>query len=210
MKKEYLLILLGVALCAADYFMKQQIKSNEKNMEEITALAVRSCAINIPRTLTVYDFLVLDNQGNIVSLSNYKDKVLLIVNTATRCGHTPQYAELQELYSKYKDQGFEILDFPCNQFAQQAPESDEEIQNFCTLNYNTEFPRFHKINVNGDSTIALYKFLKHANVTDPNANVNIGWNFTKFLIGKDGNVIRRFETDQKKDLIEPAIIDALK
>ena len=160
-------------------------------------------------TTTVYDFTVIDNQGNEVSLSQYKGKVLLIVNTATRCGHTPQYEELQQLYSVYKDKGFEILDFPCNQFAEQAPESDEEIQNFCTLNYHTEFPRFHKIDVNGENKIALYDYLEHANVDDPAADVSIGWNFTKFLVGKDGKVIRRFETDQRKDIIEPAIIDAL-
>ncbi len=158
---------------------------------------------------TVYDFTVIDNQGKEVSLSQYKGKVLLIVNTATRCGHTPQYEELQQLYSVYKDKGFEILDFPCNQFAEQAPESDEEIQNFCTLNYHTEFPRFHKIEVNGENKIALYDYLEHANVDDPAVDVSIGWNFTKFLVGKDGKVIRRFETDQRKDIIEPAIIDAL-
>ncbi len=162
-----------------------------------------------PPTTTVYDFTVIDNQGNEVSLSQYRGKVLLIVNTATRCGHTPQYEELQQLYSVYKDKGFEILDFPCNQFAEQAPESDEEIQSFCTLNYHTEFPRFHKIDVNGENKIALYDFLEHANVDDPAADVSIGWNFTKFLVGKDGKVIRRFETDQRKDIIEPAIIDAL-
>ena len=160
-------------------------------------------------TTTVYDFTVIDNQGKEVFLSQYKGKVLLIVNTATRCGHTPQYEELQQLYSVYKDKGFEILDFPCNQFAEQAPESDEEIQNFCTLNYHTEFPRFHKIDVNGENKIALYDYLEHANVDDPVADVSIGWNFTKFLVGKDGKVIRRFETDQRKDIIEPAIIDAL-
>lgn len=162
-----------------------------------------------PPTTTVYDFTVIDNQGNEVSLSQYRGKVLLIVNTATRCGHTPQYEELQQLYSVYKDQGFEILDFPCNQFAEQAPESDEEIQNFCTLNYHTEFPRFHKIDVNGENKIALYDYLEHANVDDPTTDVNIGWNFTKFLVGKDGKVIRRFETDQRKDIIEPVIIEAL-
>lgn len=162
-----------------------------------------------PAVTTVYDFTVIDNQGKEVSLSQYKGKVLLIVNTATRCGHTPQYDELQQLYSVYKDKGFEILDFPCNQFAEQAPESDEEIQQFCTLNYHTEFPRFHKIEVNGENKIALYDYLEHANVDDPAADVSIGWNFTKFLVGKDGKVIRRFETDQRKDIIEPAIIDAL-
>lgn len=159
---------------------------------------------------TVYNYTVVDNQGQEVSLEQYRGKVLLIVNTATRCGHTPQYEELQQLYSTYKEQGFEVLDFPCNQFAEQAPESDEEIQNFCTVNYQTEFPRFHKIEVNGENKIALYDFLENANVTDSTANVSIKWNFTKFLIGRDGTVIRRFETGEKKDVMEPVILEALK
>ncbi len=196
MKRHYfiLLIIVALSMMLAFYFFNET--SSDSTSESSSA--------------TVYDFTVIDNQGNEVSLSQYRGKVLLIVNTATRCGHTPQYEELQQLYSVYKDQGFEILDFPCNQFAEQAPESDEEIQNFCTLNYHTEFPRFHKIDVNGENKIALYDYLEHANVDDPAADVSIGWNFTKFLVGKDGKVIRRFETDQRKDIIEPAIIDALK
>ncbi len=195
MKRHYfiLLIIVVLSMMLAFYFFNGT--SSDSTSESSSA--------------TVYDFTVIDNQGKEVSLSRYKGKVLLIVNTATRCGHTPQYEELQHLYSVYKDQGFEILDFPCNQFAEQAPESDEEIQQFCTLNYHTEFPRFHKIDVNGENKIALYDYLEHANVDDPAADVSIGWNFTKFLVGKDGKVIRRFETDQKKDVIEPAIIDAL-
>lgn len=195
MKRHYfiLLIIVVLSMMLAFYFFNGT--SSDSASESSSA--------------TVYDFTVIDNQGKEVSLSQYKGKVLLIVNTATRCGHTPQYEELQQLYSVYKEKGFEILDFPCNQFAEQAPESDEEIQNFCTLNYHTEFPRFHKIDVNGENKIALYDYLEHANVDDPAADVSIGWNFTKFLVGKDGKVIRRFETDQRKDIIEPAIIDAL-
>lgn len=195
MKKRNLIFIAIVVLCLLGIFFLKASGSETISEEQPTT--------------TVYDFTVIDNQGKEVSLSQYKGKVLLIVNTATRCGHTPQYEELQQLYSVYKDKGFEILDFPCNQFAEQAPESDEEIQNFCTLNYHTEFPRFHKIDVNGENKIALYDYLEHANVDDPVADVSIGWNFTKFLVGKDGKVIRRFETDQKKDVIEPAIIDAL-
>ena len=195
MKRHYFILLIIVALSMMLVFYFFNGTSSDSTSESSSA--------------TVYDFTVIDNQGNEVSLSQYKGKVLLIVNTATRCGHTPQYEELQQLYSVYKDKGFEILDFPCNQFAEQAPESDEEIQQFCTLNYHTEFPRFHKIDVNGENKIALYDYLEHANVDDPAADVSIGWNFTKFLVGKDGKVIRRFETDQRKDIIEPAIIDAL-
>ena len=195
MKRHYFILLIIVALSMMLAFYFFNGTSSDSASESSSA--------------TVYDFTVIDNQGNEVSLSQYRGKVLLIVNTATRCGHTPQYEELQQLYSVYKDKGFEILDFPCNQFAEQAPESDEEIQQFCTLNYHTEFPRFHKIDVNGENKIALYDYLEHANVDDPAADVSIGWNFTKFLVGKDGKVIRRFETDQRKDIIEPAIIDAL-
>lgn len=200
MKKGNLFLLVIVLLCLLAMYVFKGLGSSNP---EPHAKAEKP-------TPTVYDFTVVDNQGKEVSLSEYKGKVLLIVNTATRCGHTPQYQELQDLYYKYNHLGFEILDFPCNQFAEQAPESDEEIQKFCTLNYRTTFPRFHKINVNGDSTIALYDFLKHANVVDPDADVNIHWNFTKFLIGKDGKVLCRFETDQKRDVIEPEIIEALK
>ena len=109
--------------------------------------------------MNVYDFKVIDNKGNEVDLNTYSGKFLLIVNTATGCGFTPQYKGLQEMYDKYKDKGFEILDFPCNSFLFQAPGSDEKIDNFCTLKYNTTFPRFTKIKVNGKDSIPLYKYL---------------------------------------------------
>ena len=115
--------------------------------------------------MELYDFIVKDNKGNDVSLSEYKGKVLLIVNTATGCGFTPQYKGLEELYLKYHDKGFEILDFPCNQFFGQAPGSDEEIHAFCTLKYNTTFPRFKKIEVNGKGADPLYVFLKEQTKT---------------------------------------------
>lgn len=164
---------------------------------------------------TVYDFTVLDRKGNEVSMQQYSGKVLLIVNTATRCGFTPQYEELEALYKDYKDQGLEILDFPCNQFGQQAPGSEEEIYSFCQLNYGTEFPQFKKIDVNGDDALPLFTFLKSEkgfegfdlnhkiggllhemlSKADPDydKNPDIKWNFTKFLIDRNGNVVARFE-----------------
>ena len=163
----------------------------------------------------VYDYQVKDDIGNDVSLSQYKGKVLLIVNTATRCGFTPQYKDLQALYEKYRAQGFEILDFPCNQFGQQAPGSIQEIHQFCTANFNIEFPQFDKIDVNGDNAHPLFTYLKKCKgfagfnledrigkllderfrQQDPDyaKDADIKWNFTKFLIGKDGQVVKRFE-----------------
>lgn len=138
----------------------------------------------------VYDFTVKDTKGNDVSIGEYKGKVLLIVNTATACGFTPQYKELQDLYLKYKDSGFEILDFPCNQFGKQAPGSNDEIASFCEMKYKTTFRTFAKINVNGENADPLYVYLKQQGkgfLGDA-----IKWNFTKFLVDKDGNVVERY------------------
>lgn len=157
--------------------------------------------------MTIYDFKVIDNKGEEVELSTYKGKVLLIVNTATGCGFTPQYKGLQELYDKYKDQGFEILDFPCNGFLFQAPGSDEKINNFCTLKYNTTFKRFTKIKVNGKDAIPLYKYLTSK---DSGFGGKIKWNFTKFLIDKEGNVINRFAPNIKPEKFEEEIVKAIK
>ena len=140
--------------------------------------------------MNIYDFTVKDSQGNDVSLSKYKGEVLLIVNTATGCGFTPQYKGLEELYRKYKDQGFEILDFPCNQFGHQAPGSDAEIGEFCSLNYDTTFPRFKKIDVNGSNAIPLYKWLKKQKGGIFGSAVK--WNFTKFLVDRNGKVVKRY------------------
>ena len=140
--------------------------------------------------MTIYDFTVKDAKGNDVCLAEYKGKVLLIVNTATGCGFTPQYEGLEKLYKTYKEQGFEILDFPCNQFAHQAPGTDEEIGQFCTLRYDTTFPRFRKIEVNGDKADPLYKWLKEKQKGV--FNNAIKWNFTKFLIDREGNVVGRY------------------
>lgn len=144
---------------------------------------------------TIYDFKVKNDKGEEVSLEKYAGKVLLIVNTATKCGFTKQYNGLEELYKKYKDQGFEILDFPCNQFGGQAQGSIEEINNFCELNFGTSFDRFDKIDVNGDKEDPLYTFLKDQ-IPAKSSKV-IRWNFTKFLINKKGEVVNRYDSMKK-------------
>lgn len=180
---------------------------------------------------TVYDLKVTNDEGKEVSLSDYKGKVMLIVNTATRCGFTPQYKELEELYQKYSQSGLEILDFPCNQFGQQALGSIEEIHNFCTANFNIHFPQFDKIDVNGDNAHPLFTYLKSKQAfggfdlnerlgkllddmmrkKDPefDKNPDIKWNFTKFLIDCQGNVIKRFEPTDKMADVEMEIAKAL-
>lgn len=137
-----------------------------------------------------YDFSVTKQDGTVLSLNEYKDKVLLIVNTATGCGFTPQYEGLQALYDQFQKQGFKVLDFPCNQFKQQAPGSAEEINTFCSLNYNTTFPRFAKIEVNGKNAHPLYQWMKEEQKGA--FGKVIEWNFTKFLINREGNVVKRF------------------
>lgn len=176
---------------------------------------------------TVYDFSVKDRKGKLVSLKEYANEVLLIVNTATRCGFTPQYEELEQLYEKYHQQGFEVLDFPCNQFGQQAPGTDESIHNFCKLTYGTDFPRFKKVKVNGDDADPLFRFLqeqrgfagwdeshpltpvldKMLSEADPDykQKSDIKWNFTKYLINKRGMVVARFEPTECLDNISKEI-----
>ncbi|MDR0877754.1 MAG: glutathione peroxidase [Treponema sp.] len=158
--------------------------------------------------MSIYDFTVKNGKGEDVSLEQYKGKVLLIVNTATHCGFTPQYKGLQELYEACKDKGFEILDFPCNQFGKQAPGSAEEIEQFCTLKYHTTFPQFAKIEVNGPNENPLYTYLKsQAGGTLGSA---IKWNFTKFLIDKNGAVIKRYGSAEKPEAIQKDVEEALK
>ena len=157
--------------------------------------------------MTIYDYTVKGRAGEDVSLSTYKDKVLLVVNTATGCGFTPQYEGLQKLYDKYKEKGFEILDFPCNQFANQAPGTIEEIQSFCTLNYGTTFPRFAKIDVNGKNASDLYKFLKKEKKSALGSSIK--WNFTKFLIDREGKVVKRFAPTDTPESIEADIVALL-
>lgn len=152
---------------------------------------------------SIYDYSVKDMEGKDVSLSAYKGKVLLIVNTATGCGFTPQYEGLEALYKKYKEQGFEILDFPCNQFFGQAPGSDEEIHSFCTLKYNVSFKQFHKIEVNGKNEDPLYTYLKEQK------KGRIKWNFAKFLVDREGNVVERFGSMDKPEKIDPKIAGLL-
>lgn len=141
--------------------------------------------------MSVHEFVVKSQKGEEVSLNQYKGKVLLIVNTATKCGFTPQYEELEALYEKYHEQGFEVLDFPCNQFFHQAPGSDEEINQVCSLKFNTKFPRFKKVDVKGDKAEPLFIYLCSQN--EKGKYKKVKWNFTKFLVSKDGEVLGRFE-----------------
>ena len=176
--------------------------------------------------MSFYDFTVSAKDGSPVSLRTYEGKVLLIVNTATGCGFTPQYDDLERIYAAYHEQGFEVLDFPCNQFANQAPESDDEITAFCRLKFGTEFPQFKKVDVNGETADPLFaalaaekpfvgfgKGLKNAALGKFAAANNkrygdkchVGWNFTKFLIDREGQLVARFEPTESMDEVEAAI-----
>ncbi len=157
--------------------------------------------------MNIYDFKVKAQDGSDVSLADYKGKVLLIVNTATGCGFTPQYDGLQDLYEKYQAQGFEILDFPCNQFANQAPGDDGEIHSFCTGRYGITFPQFSKIDVNGKNESPLFRYLKSQKSGIMGRNIK--WNFTKFLVDKNGNVIDRFAPTVTPQKIESRIKECL-
>ena len=157
--------------------------------------------------MNIYDYSVKAQDDSEVSLADYQGKVLLIVNTATGCGFTPQYEGLQDLYEKYQPQGLEILDFPCNQFGNQAPGSDEEITDFCQSRYGVTFRQFKKIKVNGDGEEPLYSFLK-AQKKGVMGN-NIKWNFTKFLVDRKGNVVERFAPAVTPEKIEEQIKELL-
>ena len=152
---------------------------------------------------SLYDFSVLNQDDQETSLKSYRGKMLLIVNTATGCGLTPQYQGLQDLYERYQDQGFEILDFPCNQFMGQAPGSEEEINSFCNLHYQTTFPRFAKVKVNGKEADPLYVWLKDQK-SGP-LGKRIEWNFAKFLIGRDGQVLERFSSKTDPQTIQDSL-----
>ena len=179
---------------------------------------------------SVYDFKVKDMDGNEVSLSEYKGKVLLIVNTATNCGFTPQYEELEAMYEKYKDKGLVILDFPCNQFGGQAPGEIAEIHEFCTSKYNTTFPQFDKVDVNGEDQSPLFAFLKSKQgfkgfgngeqskfmdemlkKQDPDyaSKPDIKWNFTRFLVDSKGNVVARFEPTVSMNFVSTVVSSKL-
>ena len=157
--------------------------------------------------MKIYDFKVCNAKGVDVPMTEYQGKVLLIVNTATGCGFTPQYEGLQILYDKYKEKGFEILDFPCNQFGHQAPGTEDEIQEFCSLKYKTTFPLFAKIDVNGKDADPLFTFLK--NQKGGFLGDDIKWNFTKFLVSRDGTVIERYAPVTKPEKIEADILKLL-
>lgn len=151
----------------------------------------------------IYAFSVEDLDGTMVSFKDYEGKVLLIVNTASRCGFTSQYRSLEELYQKYKDQGFIVLGFPANNFMNQEPGSNEEIKNFCTLNYQISFPLFSKISVKGSDMHPLYQHL----TTQENFSGDISWNFNKFLIGRDGKIKARFDT--RTNPLDVSVVSAI-
>ena len=151
-----------------------------------------------------YDYKVKNISGEDVSMSEYKGKVVLIVNTASKCGFTKQYEGLEELYEKYKDQGFVILGFPCNQFGAQEPGGNEEIKNFCTSTFSVTFPMMSKIDVNGDDADPLYKFLKKEK--GGILGDDIKWNFTKFLVSRDGSIVKRFEPTHPMAGVEEEIL----
>jgi len=178
--------------------------------------------------MTIYDYKVQDAKHNEVALDSYKGKLLLIVNTATGCGFTPQYEGLQKLYDKYKAQGFEILDFPCNQFLGQAPGTNDEIVSFCQLKFGTTFKTFSKIEVNGKNADPLFTFLKKAASEDIEnsetsgflnkikglgqniVGTDIKWNFTKFLVDQTGNVVARYAPTVKPEDLDSKIAELLK
>lgn len=175
--------------------------------------------------MAIYDYTVKNRKGEDVSLSQFKEKVLLIVNTATGCGFTPQYEGLEKLYKEYHDKGLEILDFPCNQFGNQAPGSDDEIHEFCTLKYNTTFNQFAKVDVNGENESPVFAYLKEQMPTEEVTGLknkmamkaiekisttakkdgDIKWNFTKFLVNKEGVVVARFAPTDTPEQIEESI-----
>ena len=153
--------------------------------------------------MSIYDYKVKAKDGSEVSMKDFEGKVLLIVNTATGCGFTPQFDGLQDLYEKYQERGFEILDFPCNQFGNQAPGSDEEIGSFCSSRYGITFEQFHKIDVNGTNEAPLYTFLKSQKTGVMGSKIK--WNFTKFLVDRSGNVVERFAPTKTPEAIEKEI-----
>ena len=158
--------------------------------------------------MSIYDYIVKDIKGEEKPLSNYKDKALLIVNTASKCGFTPQYEGLEVIYKELKDRGFEILAFPCNQFGSQEPGSEEEIASFCDLNFKTSFPLFSKIDVNGADEAPLYGYLK-SEAPGLLGSKKIKWNFTKFLVDKNGKVLKRYAPQDKPEKIKDDILKVL-
>ena len=173
--------------------------------------------------MSIYDCTLPKPDGSAVSMADFRGKVLLIVNTATGCGFTPHYEPLEKMYETYHDRGLEIIDVPCNQFREQAPGTDEEIRQFCTLKYNTQFPQYKKSDVNGENALPLFTFLKSEKGFEgfgkgpmalmmsqmlkkiPKDNPDIRWNFTKFLVDREGNVVARFEPTADMKKVEEAV-----
>lgn len=214
--KKSLLIIACVMVALVGYAGERKAKKENINSK-------------IVNDMTLYDFMVLDTKKQPVSLAEYKGKVLLVVNTATDCGFTPQYEALENLYKKYQDKGLVILDFPCNQFAGQAPGTEEEIVTFCQLKYNVSFPQFAKIEVNGENASPLFEYLKEQAPSEEYNGLkakstakllktisktykkenDIRWNFTKFLVDREGNVIGRYAPTTKPEDIEKDILKLL-
>ncbi len=214
--KKSLLIIACVMVALVGYAGERKAKKENINSK-------------IANDMTLYDFMVLDTKKQPVSLAEYKGKVLLVVNTATGCGFTPQYEALENLYKKYQEKGLVILDFPCNQFAGQAPGTEEEIVTFCQLKYNVSFPQFAKIEVNGENASPLFEYLKEQAPSEEYNGLkakstakllktisktykkenDIRWNFTKFLVDREGNVIGRYAPTTKPEDIEKDILKLL-
>ena len=179
-------------------------------MYKLFTIILLTITLNAGDTMKIfYNFNVQNISGKTISLSDYKNKVVLVVNVASKCGYTPQYEGLEKLYKSYHKQGFEILGFPCNQFKGQEPGTAEEIQNFCKVNFGVTFPLFAKINVNGDNTDPLYVYLKKE-APGFLGTKGIKWNFTKFLIDRKGNVITRYGSSTKPAEIAKDIEKLLK
>ncbi len=180
--------------------------------------------------MSIYDYSVPARNGEQVSLADFKGKVIIVVNTATGCGFTPHYKPLEEMYEKYHDRGLEIIDVPCNQFAGQTPGTDDEIHEFCTLKYNTQFPQMKKSDVNGENALDLFKYLKSQKGfegfgkgakalamsamlktidRDYKNNPDIKWNFTKFVVDREGNVVARFEPTQDMEDLEKLVSELI-
>ena len=194
-KRKMLTFVLPFVTCHRSPVCTRKDKGHGKRTKENKPTQIKQTNKEMK---TVYDFKVKDRKGKEVAIKEYANEVLLIVNTAIKCQYTPQYEQLEQLYERFHSRGFEILDFPCNQFGQQAPGTDESIHTFCKTTYNTEFPRFKKVKVSGDDADPLFKFLQEQ-------KGEATWNFTKYLTNKRGMVVARFEPSDNFDGIASQI-----
>lgn len=192
---KYIIIITIMLLATMALFAKDHNKREINNIKE---------ELN---SKTFYDYSATSIDGKDISMSEYKGKVIVIVNVASKCGFTPQYEGLQALYEKYEKEGLVILGFPSNQFANQEPASNEDIQEFCTLNYGVTFPMFSKIDVNGDNAHPLYVYLKSQQSGFPGDSIK--WNFTKFLVDRKGKVVERYASTKKPESMEEDIVKLL-